>query len=99
VSKLRDLFDEQRVPYRLVYFEDFYTGEREQRVRNCLALVDYLGLGPVPEGGLDLLFTREQSKASHEHIANREKFLAEVTRRPGVVARAVARAREAVGAA
>jgi len=41
-SKIQELLKEKGIEYKIVYFDDIYTGEREERIEKLYNLFDYL---------------------------------------------------------
>jgi hypothetical protein len=92
LAKLRSFFDNRSIPYRLVFFEDIYQGDRAKRIEMLEELLAFLELGPPTESSLERLFTRAQkSNEIYDYIANSEQFSREVTRKPSAASKLVDR--------
>lgn len=88
LARLRAFFERRSIPYRVVFFEDIYTGDEATRIEMLEELLGFLDLGPPTEGSLERLFTRAQkSDEIYGYIANSEQFLSEVTQEPSAASR------------
>jgi hypothetical protein len=92
LARLQSHFESRSIPYRLVFFEDVYKGDRAKRIERLEELLAFLELGPPTESSLQRLFTRAQkSNEIYDYIANSEQFLNEVTRKPSAASKLVDR--------
>jgi hypothetical protein len=90
LSRLKEFFDVRSIPHKTLFFEDLYSGDREKRIDELEEVLGFLDLGPATEESIERLFTKAQkSNEIYGYVANTDRFLTEVTRRPSAATKLV----------
>ena len=78
-KEIKSLLERESIPYKMIYFEDFFTGEEETRLHNLYDLFDYLEFGQETINGhkemIDhIIFNRSQKSHSIlEYVPNHKE--------------------------